>query len=60
MKEEHQETQRGVSSEKEEERGPMLTFAIKDTLKKRGDARTTILEWHPNQIEGNRLGDDCY
>ncbi|KAF3422694.1 hypothetical protein E2986_12592, partial [Frieseomelitta varia] len=62
LNEEHQETHRDVfSSEKEkDERGPMPTSAIKDLLKKFGkDVRTTILEWHPNEIEVNRLRDFC-
>jgi hypothetical protein len=55
---EHQETQRGVSPEKkEDEKGPMPTSAIKDILKKWEDVRTTVLEWHPNHVEVNRVGD---
>jgi hypothetical protein len=56
--EEHQEIQRDVSPEKEEnEKGPMPTSAIKDLLKKWEDVRTTVLEWHPNHVEVNRVGD---
>jgi hypothetical protein len=58
LNEEHQETQRDVSPEKEEdEKGPMPTSAIKDLLKKWGDVRATVLEWHPNHVEVNRVGD---
>ncbi|GFW31953.1 uncharacterized protein TNCV_54341 [Trichonephila clavipes] len=59
LNEEHQETQRNVSpSEKEEdERGPMLTSAIKDLLKKWEAVRAIVLEWHPNQADFRRVGD---
>jgi hypothetical protein len=47
-----------VSPEKEEdEKGPMPTSAIKDLLNKLDDVRTTVLEWHPNHVEVNRVGD---
>jgi hypothetical protein len=47
-----------VSPEKEEdEKGPMPTSAIKDLLKKWEDVRTTVLEWYPNHVEVNRVGD---
>jgi hypothetical protein len=56
--EEHQETQRDVSPEKQEDEiGPMPTTAIKDLLKKWEDVRATVLEWHPNHVEFNRVGD---
>jgi hypothetical protein len=56
--EELQETQRDVSSEKEDdEKGPMPTSAIKDVLKKWENVRTTVLEWYPNHVEVNRAGD---
>jgi hypothetical protein len=35
----------------------MLIPAIKDLLKKWEDVRTTVLEWHPNHDEVNRVGD---
>ena len=35
----------------------MPTSGIKDLLKKWEDIRTTVLEWHPNQVEVNKLGD---
>ncbi|GFY13153.1 protein FAM210B, mitochondrial [Trichonephila clavipes] len=48
LNEEHQETQRNVSPEQEEdERGPMPTSAIKDLLKKWEAVRAMVLEWHP-------------
>jgi hypothetical protein len=57
LNEEHQETQRDVSPEiEEDEKGPMLTSAIKNLLKKWEDVRTTVLEWHPNQVEVNGFG----
>ncbi|GFQ90506.1 uncharacterized protein TNCT_375641 [Trichonephila clavata] len=50
LNEEHQETQRNVSPEqKEDERGPIPTSAIKDLLKKWEDVRAIVVEWHPNQ-----------
>jgi hypothetical protein len=56
LNEEHQETQRDVSSEKEEdENGPMPRSAIKDFLTKWEDVRTTLLEWHPNHVQVNRV-----
>ncbi|GFW23734.1 uncharacterized protein TNCV_2032771 [Trichonephila clavipes] len=60
LNEEHQETQRNVSpSEQEEhERGPMPTSAIKDLLKKWEAVRAMVLEWHPNQAEVSRVGDN--
>src|SRR5215510_13150543 len=58
LNEEHQETQRDVFPEKEEdEKGPMPTSAIEDLLKNWEDVRTTVLEWHPNHVEVNRVGD---
>ncbi|GFW47994.1 uncharacterized protein TNCV_2401811 [Trichonephila clavipes] len=45
LNEEHQETQRTVSSEQEEdERGPMPTSAIKDILKKWEAVSAMVLE----------------
>jgi hypothetical protein len=35
----------------------MPTSAIKDLLKKWEDVRTTVLDWHPNQVEVNRAED---
>ncbi|GFX55163.1 uncharacterized protein TNCV_1156241 [Trichonephila clavipes] len=51
--EELQETQRNVSpsEQKEDERGPMPTSAIKDIFKKWADVRAMVLEWHPNQAD---------
>ncbi|GFT71239.1 uncharacterized protein TNCV_3002311 [Trichonephila clavipes] len=60
LNEEHQETQRNVSpsEQEEDERGPMLTSAIKDLLKKWADVRAMVLEWHPNQADvSSRVGD---
>ncbi|GFV67739.1 uncharacterized protein TNCV_4624191 [Trichonephila clavipes] len=59
LNDEHQETQRNVSpsEQEEDERGPMLTSAIKDLLKKWADVRAMVLEWHPNQADVNRVGD---
>ncbi|GFV58771.1 uncharacterized protein TNCV_3731091 [Trichonephila clavipes] len=58
LNEEHQETQRNVSPEQEEdERGPMSTSAIKDLLKKWADVRAIVLEWHSNQADVSRVGD---
>ncbi|GFV35994.1 uncharacterized protein TNCV_2867521 [Trichonephila clavipes] len=58
LNEEHQETQRNVSSsEQEDERGPMLTSVIRDLLKKWESVRAMILEWHPNQYYVSRFGD---
>ncbi|GFT80414.1 uncharacterized protein TNCV_2184681 [Trichonephila clavipes] len=59
LNEEHQETQRNVppSEEEEDEKGPMLTSAIKDLLKNWEPVRTMVLEWHPNQADVSRVGD---
>ncbi|GFV18164.1 hypothetical protein TNCV_169671 [Trichonephila clavipes] len=58
LNEEHQETQRNVSPEQEEdERGPMSTSAIKNLLKQWADVRAMVLEWHPNQTDVSRVGD---
>ncbi|GFX95748.1 uncharacterized protein TNCV_4886741 [Trichonephila clavipes] len=58
LNEEHQETQRNVSPEQEEdERGPMPTSAIKDFLKKWEAVRAMVLEWHPNQADISRVVD---
>ncbi|GFX57831.1 uncharacterized protein TNCV_943911 [Trichonephila clavipes] len=58
LNEEHQETQRNVSPEQEEdERGPMPTSAIKDLLKKWKAVRAMVLEWHTNQADVIRVGD---
>ncbi|GFV34249.1 uncharacterized protein TNCV_991701 [Trichonephila clavipes] len=53
LNEEHQETQRNVSpsEQEEDERGPILTSAIKVLLKKWADIRSMVLEWHPNQAD---------
>ncbi|GFW01427.1 uncharacterized protein TNCV_5030771 [Trichonephila clavipes] len=60
LNEEHQETQRNVSPEQEEdERGPMPTSAIKDLLKKWEAVRAMVLEWHSNQADVSRVGDLC-
>ncbi|GFS64521.1 uncharacterized protein TNCV_4137491 [Trichonephila clavipes] len=58
LKEEYQETQRNVSpsEQKEDERGPMPTSAIKDLLKKWSDVRAMVLKWHPNQADVSRVG----
>ncbi|GFT75048.1 uncharacterized protein TNCV_2244341 [Trichonephila clavipes] len=58
LNEEHQETQRNVSpsEQEEDERRPMPTSAIKDLLKKWVDVRAMVLEWHPNQVDVNRVG----
>ncbi|GFU87398.1 uncharacterized protein TNCV_2716831 [Trichonephila clavipes] len=45
------------SEQEEDERGPMLTSAIKDRLKKWKDVRAMVLEWHPNQADVSRVGD---
>ncbi|GFT95109.1 uncharacterized protein TNCV_1473611 [Trichonephila clavipes] len=45
------------SEQEEDERGPMLTSAIKDLLKKWEDVRAMVLEGHPNQADVGRLGD---
>ncbi|GFT36203.1 uncharacterized protein TNCV_4778351 [Trichonephila clavipes] len=56
LNEEHQETQRNMSPEQEEdERGPLSTSAIKD-LEKWEDVRAMVLEWHPNQADVSRVG----
>ncbi|GFS57764.1 uncharacterized protein TNCV_2908781 [Trichonephila clavipes] len=58
LNEEHQETQRNVSPEqKEDERGPMPTSAIKDGLKKWEAVRAMVLEWHPDRADVSRVGD---
>ncbi|PRD35742.1 UNVERIFIED_CONTAM: hypothetical protein NCL1_10587 [Trichonephila clavipes] len=59
LNEEHQETHRNVSpsEQEEDERGPMLTSAIKDLLKKWADVRAMVLEWHPNQADVSSVGD---
>ncbi|GFV39925.1 uncharacterized protein TNCV_1808371 [Trichonephila clavipes] len=59
LNEEHQETRRNVSlsEQKEDERGPMPTSAIKDLLKKWADVRAMVLEWHPNRADVSRAGD---
>ncbi|GFV53438.1 uncharacterized protein TNCV_2205741 [Trichonephila clavipes] len=59
LNEEHQETQRNVSTsdQEEDERGPMPTSAIKDLLKKWEAVRAMVLEWHPNQADVSRVGD---
>ncbi|GFX28536.1 uncharacterized protein TNCV_1153451 [Trichonephila clavipes] len=59
LNEEHQETQRNVSpsEQKEDERGPMPTSAIKDLLKMWEAVRAMVLEWHPNQADVSRVGD---
>ncbi|GFW06859.1 uncharacterized protein TNCV_3289581 [Trichonephila clavipes] len=55
---EHQEAQRNVSPEQEEEeRGPMPTSATKDLLKKWEAFRAMVLEWHPNQADVSRIED---
>ncbi|GFU33335.1 uncharacterized protein TNCV_4920841 [Trichonephila clavipes] len=59
LNEEHQETQRNVSSseQEEDERRPMPTSAIKDLFKKWDAVRAMVLEWHPNQADVSRVGD---
>ncbi|GFU39951.1 uncharacterized protein TNCV_2531891 [Trichonephila clavipes] len=59
LNEEYQGTQRNVSpsEQEEDERGPMLTYAIKDLLKKGEDVRAMILKPHPNQADVSRVGD---
>ncbi|GFU29551.1 uncharacterized protein TNCV_2408001 [Trichonephila clavipes] len=59
LNEEHQETQRNVSSSEheEDERGPTPTSAINDLLKKWEAVRAMVLEWHPNQADVSRVGD---
>ncbi|PRD28605.1 UNVERIFIED_CONTAM: hypothetical protein NCL1_31861 [Trichonephila clavipes] len=51
--------QRNVSpsKQKEDERGPMPTSAIKVLLKKWEDVRAMVLEWHPYQADISRFGD---
>ncbi|GFW48822.1 uncharacterized protein TNCV_4244021 [Trichonephila clavipes] len=58
LNEEHQEAQQNVSpsEQEEDERGPMLTSAIKDLLKK-WERCAIVLEWHPNQADLSRVGD---
>ncbi|GFX34838.1 uncharacterized protein TNCV_2327781 [Trichonephila clavipes] len=58
LNEEHQETQRNVSPEQDEdERGPMPASGIKYLLKKREAVRAMFLEWHPNQADVSRVRD---
>ncbi|GFU43512.1 uncharacterized protein TNCV_406071 [Trichonephila clavipes] len=59
LNEEHQERHRNVSpsEQKEDERGPMLTSAIKDLLKKWDSVRAMVLKWHRNQADVSRVGD---
>ncbi|GFW33407.1 uncharacterized protein TNCV_2795741 [Trichonephila clavipes] len=59
LNEEHQETQRTVSSseQEEDERGPIPTSAIKYLFKKFYAVRAMILEWHLNQADVSRVGD---
>ncbi|GFU77665.1 uncharacterized protein TNCV_2495411 [Trichonephila clavipes] len=59
LNEEHQETQRNVSpsEQREDERRPMPTSAIKDLLKKWEAVRAMVLECHPNQADVSRVGD---
>ncbi|GFV83807.1 uncharacterized protein TNCV_2555931 [Trichonephila clavipes] len=59
LNEEHQETQRNVSSseQEEDERGPMPISAVKDLLKKWEAVRAMVLEWHPYQADVSRVGD---
>ncbi|GFV93579.1 uncharacterized protein TNCV_1988911 [Trichonephila clavipes] len=59
LNEEHQETQRNVSpsEQKEDERGPTPTSAIKDLLKKWVDVRAMVLEWHPNHADVSKFRD---
>ncbi|GFW25869.1 uncharacterized protein TNCV_3832651 [Trichonephila clavipes] len=45
------------SEQEEEERGPMLTSAIKDFLKKWEAVRAMVLEWHPNHADVSRVAD---
>ncbi|GFV15539.1 uncharacterized protein TNCV_4835651 [Trichonephila clavipes] len=59
LNEEHQETHRNVSPSEQEEdkRGPMLTAAIKDLLKKWDPVRAMVLEWHPNPTDVSGVAD---
>ncbi|GFX46706.1 uncharacterized protein TNCV_4038541 [Trichonephila clavipes] len=58
LKEEHQETQRNVSPEQEEdERGSMPTSATKELLKKWEAVRAMVLKLHPNQADVSKVGD---
>ncbi|GFV93617.1 uncharacterized protein TNCV_1989291 [Trichonephila clavipes] len=52
-------TKQNVSSseQEEDERGPMLTSAIKDLLKMWEAVRAMVLEWHPNQADVSRVGE---
>ncbi|GFV61860.1 transposable element Tcb2 transposase [Trichonephila clavipes] len=43
--------------QKEDERGPMMTSAIKGLLKKWEAVREMVLELHPNQADVSRVGD---
>ncbi|GFU22283.1 uncharacterized protein TNCV_4856241 [Trichonephila clavipes] len=54
----HQETQRNMSpsEQEEDERGPMLTFVIKDLLKKGRLSEQMVLEWNPKQADVSRVG----
>ncbi|GFT33508.1 uncharacterized protein TNCV_4381161 [Trichonephila clavipes] len=56
------ELERNVSpsEQEEDERVPLPTSASKDRLKKWGDARAMVLEWHPNQADISRVGDHYY
>ncbi|GFV61623.1 uncharacterized protein TNCV_187811 [Trichonephila clavipes] len=45
------------SEQEEDERGPMLTSAIKDLLQKWDAVRAMVLKWHPNQADVSRVGD---
>ncbi|GFV95545.1 hypothetical protein TNCV_4575461 [Trichonephila clavipes] len=57
LNEEHQETQRNVSPEQEEdERGPMPTSAIKDLLKKWDAVKEMVLEWTQTKLMSVGLG----
>ncbi|GFT99563.1 uncharacterized protein TNCV_114481 [Trichonephila clavipes] len=57
LNEEHQETQRNVSpsEQEEDERGPMLTSAIKD-LKKWDVVREMVLEWTQTKLMSVGIG----
>ncbi|GFS73983.1 uncharacterized protein TNCV_108591 [Trichonephila clavipes] len=59
LNEEHQETLRNVSpsEQEEDEREPMPTSTVKDLLKKWGDVRAMVLEWHSNQADVSRVAD---
>ncbi|GFU61115.1 uncharacterized protein TNCV_763761 [Trichonephila clavipes] len=58
LNEEHQETQRNVSPEQEEDGGGLMpTSAIKDLLKKWEAVRAIVLELYPDQADASRVGD---